>query len=221
MKRKCLVSIVMPFRNAAEFIEEAVESVLTQTYADFELIAIDDGSTDSSADIVENFKDERIKLHRRHHDFIGNLNFGIYTARGEYIARFDADDMMHPKRLEIQLAQMDTDVCFTHMELFGAETGRVGDVSGVIKRPLALLKIGNPFFHPTMMARKEMYLPYKRGYDYAEDYKLWCDMAMAGRTFQVIPEVLHRYRVHKGNAFMAHTIEQMKLTSKIMAELCE
>lgn len=95
------VSIVLPMYNAAEYIKECVDSILMQTYSDFELLIIDDGSTDDSVEILEKYDDQRIRLIKNEHNFIASLNLGLKESRGKYIARMDADDKMKPHRLEM------------------------------------------------------------------------------------------------------------------------
>jgi glycosyltransferase involved in cell wall biosynthesis len=185
-------------------MSESIESILNQTFDNFELIIIDDGSTDNSRDIVKSYHDNRIFLLENPHDFIRSLNTGIATARGKYIARMDADDIMLPDRLEIQYRYMEknpeTDVCGCWMEAFGQE-------SYPMKLPVkhediqAKMLFHSCLFHPTVMLRMESIskLPsfpniYKQEFIYAEDYKLWTDLAMAGLRFANIPEVLVKYR---------------------------
>lgn len=92
----------MNMHNAAPYLRECVDSILAQTFDDFELIIVDDGSIDSSADIIRSYSDSRIHLISRSHDFISSLNTLLDHARGAYIARMDADDIMHPNRLQVQ-----------------------------------------------------------------------------------------------------------------------
>ena len=101
------ISVVMVFYNAERYIEEAVKSVLRQSFRDFELLLIDDGSIDPSVRIVENILDDRIKIIHKDHDYIASLNYGLDCAQGKYIARMDADDIMHPDRLFVQYRLME------------------------------------------------------------------------------------------------------------------
>ena len=88
------VSVCMPMYNAERYIRESIDSILAQTFQDFELLIVDDGSTDSSCQIVMSYKDPRIRLIRNTHDFIGTSNMLIEKARGVYIARMESDDRM-------------------------------------------------------------------------------------------------------------------------------
>ncbi|MFH1281197.1 MAG: glycosyltransferase family A protein, partial [Candidatus Omnitrophota bacterium] len=99
-----LVSIGIPFYNSAEFIKDAIRSVFAQTYKQWELILIDDGSSDDSLSIANSIQDSRVRVisDGKHVGLVGRLNQIIELSRGEYIARMDADDLMHPRRIELQ-----------------------------------------------------------------------------------------------------------------------
>ena len=104
------ISVLMPVYQAERYLEEAVESILAQSFDNFELLALDDGSTDASPDILEALarRDDRIRVRRTEHaGLVSQLNQGLAEARGEFIARMDADDVSHPARFERQLAYLD------------------------------------------------------------------------------------------------------------------
>lgn len=101
------VSVCIPMYNSELYLRESIDSVLSQTFDDFELLIIDDGSTDSSCQIVESYSDPRIRLLHNCHDFIDTSNMLIDNAHGEYIARMDSDDRMLPNRLRMQVEIMD------------------------------------------------------------------------------------------------------------------
>ena len=102
------ITVLMPAYNAAEYIAEAIESVLLQTFSDFELLIINDGSTDDTANIIRSFSDKRIVLIQQENQGVAAaLNNGLLHARAEYIARFDADDICFPERLQIQVQFLD------------------------------------------------------------------------------------------------------------------
>lgn len=107
MERSPSISVCMPMFNASRYLRESIDSVLAQTFADFEFLIADDGSTDDSVDIVESYSDPRIRLIKRPHDYIATLNFLLAEARGKYIARMDADDVMLPHRLKTQFDYME------------------------------------------------------------------------------------------------------------------
>ena len=135
-----LVSVVMPVYNVARYIDEAMESILNQSFPNFELIIVDDGSTDDTVERIKGYKDSRIRLYRHDHDFIGSLNLGLQEARGKYVARMDADDMMHVDRLRIQYNIMELepsiDCCGSWFTMYDEATGAkrlVPMVSGKIE----------------------------------------------------------------------------------------
>lgn len=98
---KIFVSIVMPVYNASATVSSAIKSILAQKFTNWELLALDDGSTDNSTEIISSFNDPRVRLIICEHNFIATLNRGFAEATGKYIARMDADDLMVPERLMI------------------------------------------------------------------------------------------------------------------------
>ncbi len=102
------ISVLIPLYNSAAFIRETIDSVLAQTFSDFELLLMDDGSSDDTADIVRTYQDPRIRYERCPHDFSGTFNRGVDIARGKYVALLDHDDMMVPRRLQMQYDFMES-----------------------------------------------------------------------------------------------------------------
>ncbi len=201
----CEISVVMSAYNVEKYVSEAIESVLKQSFSDFEFIIVNDGSTDDSLSIIHSFKDKRIKLIENKHDFIESLNLGMKAATGKYIARMDADDIMHVDRLRIEQAILeenpDITVCTSWISPFGENIpkGTVNrTISGIVKSPLLHLLRNNLFFNSTSMMRsyfiKKNALKYEY-YDFAEDYKWWMEMAKAGAVFYIEPQLLLYYRI--------------------------
>ena len=118
------ISVVMPAYNAENYIREAIDSILAQTFRDFEFLIIDDGSTDHTVEIIRSYSDSRIRLYQneRNMGVAATLNRGLDLARGEYIARMDADDISLPERFAKQAAYMDAHpdvaVCGSNIILF-------------------------------------------------------------------------------------------------------
>src|SRR5665213_836599 len=101
------ISVIMPVHNGGEFLKDAIDSILSQTWKDIELIIIDDGSTDTSADIIKSYRDDRIKsIRQTNHGLAYTLNKGLGLAKGDFIARMDQDDISLPSRLEKQMQYM-------------------------------------------------------------------------------------------------------------------
>lgn len=223
------VSVMLCAYNAEKYIHETIESVLNQTYTNFEFIIIDDGSTDNTVDTIKRYRDKRIRIFRGRHNYIHSLNLGMRNCRGEYIARIDADDRMKPERLEKQIQIMkdhpDIAACFSWAEKFGASDGIHGfNVKGKVKNSYFWLLTGNFLTHPTVMLRKsfmkEHHLYYKN-YPYAEDYKLWTDIARIGDNIYVIPEPLTEYRISTTQVSYIHNEEQKNTRLIIEQEVLE
>ena len=205
-----VVSIVLPIHDGARYLREAIDSMLAQTFTDFELIAIDDGSTDCSADIVRGYSDPRLVfVQQTNEGLAATLNRGISLARGRFVARQDQDDVSLPGRLAKQVEFLtghpETAMVGTWAEIFGG-FGPHGRFHRHPCDPAVLsfeLLFDNPFVHSSVMIRKTA-LDAVGGYstDRArqppEDYELWSRIA---RKYPVsnIPEVLHRYREVPGS----------------------
>ncbi len=220
------VTVLLVVYNGARHLSECIESVLAQTYSSFEFLVVDDGSTDMTVDIVRGYADSRIRLIRNHHDYIGSLNLGMSLAHGDYIARIDADDIMVPNRLAKQVEVMDkysqVDVCGTWAVAFGRAAYSMSTVKGFVENPLAKLLLGNFMIHPTIMLRKDFllqnHLQYKN-YAYAEDFKLWADIAIKNGTFYVISEQLLKYRLSSGQVSHKHAKEQRDTGRRVQDEI--
>ena len=197
------VTVIMPAFNAELYIREAIESVLNQSYKDFELLIFNDGSSDHTDDIVRSFTDDRI-LYTPLDKTVGTAEIAIASikiARGKYIARMDADDICMPNRFEEQVMFMEAHpaigICGTWFENFGT-------LNGVVQRPASADEIkyalffGTPFGQPTVMMRKKFLSKYNLEYDYnyaTEDYEFF-ERASLFFDCANIPKVLLKYRKH-------------------------
>ena len=226
------ISVIMPSYNAQEYIREAIESVLNQSFTDFEFIIIDDGSTDNTVQIISSYKDSRIKLIQKEHDFINSLNWGIQLANGKYLARMDADDIMQVERLKTQYAIMEEDsqiiVCGSWMTIFGdgMPGGMISrSLSGYVEYPLINLLQRCILFHPTVMLRSDFLklnnLRYEKGYVCAEDYKLWFEIAKCGGVFYIETQSLLYYRVSNTQVSIRKQKEQKEASTRIKKEILE
>jgi len=222
------ISIVMPAYNAEKHILEAIESVLGQTFSDFEFIIIDDGSTDNTVRLIRSYSDPRIVLLENRHDFIASLNLGINRAQGKYIARMDADDRMFPDRLKIQYEIMEAHpeitVCSSWMQLFNSSS--VGDISkldaGYIEYPILKLLNNNIICHPATMIRRDFLVSNQIQYEYyphAEDYRLWFRIAKSGGIFYTEPQALLYYRVSENQVSNVFRKEQQETSKRIRSEI--
>lgn len=196
------VTVLLVVHNCETYIKECIESILCQSYTAFELLIVNDGSTDNTPTVIKQFKDYRIRLiDNPCNDYIVSLNMGLEQAKGEYIARMDGDDVMLPERLERQVKIMnvrkDIAVCTSWCKCFGSCDDIIGRESGFISTPLVYMLKGNFIAHPATMLRKSFLVENKlvyRDYKFAEDYKLWSEIAIKGGNIWVIPEVLLKYR---------------------------
>lgn len=211
-----LVSILMAVYNGESFLAEAIESILNQTFTDFEFIIINDASTDTSVDIIQKHKDSRIRLINNENN-IGltkSLNKGLKLAEGKYIARMDADDISLPQRLERQVKFMEDNpevgICGTWLQLIGQQ-------ERIIKHPvdhqdiLTFMFKNNGIGHPTAFIRKDLFIEqhlfYDENYTAAQDYDLWVRASQKIRLAN-IPEVLVKYRIHSSQVSIAKLQQQ-------------
>jgi glycosyltransferase involved in cell wall biosynthesis len=199
------ISVVMAVYNGEKYLKEAIESILSQTFSDFEFVIINDGSTDNSENIVRSFNDERIKYFLKEHSgLVDSLNFGLKKARSEFIARFDADDVSLSNRLETQFNFL---VQNSERVLVGAcafKINELGENTGeFVYPPISWKEIKryslrhNPFIHPTVMFRKDVIekVGNYRNFKNAEDYELWTRVIYKYPCAN-IPEKLLKYRIH-------------------------
>jgi len=219
------VTVLMPLYNAAPYLDEAVDSVLTQTWTDFELLVIDDGSTDGSLEKITARTDARIRVERmpRNQGVVTALNRGLQLARGAYIARMDADDIALPGRLAQQLAYMESHpevgVLGTDFESFGGPSSESWvhyfDPESI---RIALL-FENPICHPTVMLRRSTLSALGQGYPvdapHAEEYALWIRIAASMRLAN-LPDRLLRYRVHGNQVSRLKSAEQCRSIDRLV-----
>lgn len=232
-----LVSVVMPVYNASRYLSDAIDSILGQTFEDFELIAIDDGSSDRSLDILKSYErlDSRVHIiSRPNTGIVGALNDGIQVAAGEYIARMDADDMALPKRFVAQVEYMEhhpecvvvgTNVMFTCPRAEPHFRSSLPDGHVAIEREL-LLGNGGAMIHPTLMMRRVEIVQiggYRRQhqfgeeFDLLEDLDLYLRLAMIGKCAN-LSDVLLMYRRHPDSITISKKVLQNKLTYRVVCE---
>jgi glycosyltransferase involved in cell wall biosynthesis len=199
------VTVLMPVYNGADFLRQAIDSILRQSYRDFELLVVNDGSTDSSREVLKSYSDPRLILaeNERNLGLIATLNRGLELARGEFVARMDQDDVSLPRRLEVQQAYLckhpEVGLCGTWFRTMGEGKSRV------VRPPSAPLSVAAhaftycPIAHPSVMMRAALFSKFALRYDtnapHAEDYDLW---VRASRHFSLanVPKVLLHYRMH-------------------------
>lgn len=209
-----MISVVMPAYNAQRFVAEAVESILAQTYRDFEFVIVDDGSTDETLPILRRYaaQDARIRLvEGDHRDLAGALNLGVAHATRPWVARMDADDMARPDRFARQLAAAAANPRVLVWGSYALHVNAAGKVLGVSRTgPTTerefddLRRRGADVYvhHPTWLARRDVILKlggYDPRFDSCEDFELLDRIADLGPVL-AIPEPLLRYRVHSSSS---------------------
>jgi glycosyltransferase involved in cell wall biosynthesis len=202
----------MPVHNGGAYLREAVESILGQTFSDFELLVIDDASTDATPELLSSIDDPRMRVARSDErlQLAGALNRGLDLTRGRFIARMDADDISAPDRLAVQEAFLrtrpDVGLCGAMVETFGGRRGRFEGAPLKYDEALCYALYDNPFAHPTVMMRRETFeqhaLRYDPSYCPSDDYELW---SRALRLFPCVnlDRVVLKYRVHRGSLTQA------------------
>ena len=206
------ISIVMPYKNAAATLTEAVQSIIRQTFDDYELIAINDHSIDESSDIMSSWQDSRFRLFDNPGEgLVDALNFGISKARSEWIARMDADDIMHTSKLELQWSWIQqnpsTDVVSCQTALFPEDEISDGFLEYVRWQNRIVhhedfinqCYVEMPLTNPTAIFRSSMIREiggYRKG-NIPEDYDFWLRALHAGYRFAKIPRVLFNWRDSK------------------------
>jgi GT2 family glycosyltransferase len=203
------VTVLLAVHNGEPYVGEAVQSVLAQTFTDFELLVVDDASTDETVGIVEGFGDDRVRLLRNDRNLgqVPSLNRGLLEARGEYVARLDADDACLPARLERQVEILDLE---PRVGLVGTWMDAVDDQGRLLGRLQKTLDDYVDFVyhtlimrvyvsHPSAMYRRDPVLRlgcYDEATGPAEDKDLWRKLALERFEARIVPESLVRYRLH-------------------------
>lgn len=222
------ISVIMSVYNSAAFVKEAIDSVLQQTYSDFEFIIINDGSTDTSEDLILAVTDKRIRYVRNEGNkgLIYSLNHGVSIAKGRYIARMDADDICDVSRFQKQIHEFEKSpeliVCGSFIKTFGAEENYIDYMPVSHGDILSSIFFTCPFAHPSVMMRKEALAKlnsvYREEYKHSEDYDLWSRLVFTG-TCKNIPEFLLNYRVHTAQVSTVHEAVKYRNVTKIQSNI--
>ncbi len=219
-----LVSVVMPAFNAEPFLHSAIESLLAQTLSDFELIMIDDGSTDKTKSIASRFRDPRVHiLSQPNRGIVASLNRGFGAARGTFIARMDADDTSHPDRLQKQVdylqAHPEVGVVGSFAQAISA-TDELGAVMTTMWTPSDVhrrLFLGNALVHGSVMLRRSLFAKgggYEGSEYTAEDYGLWLRL-LPHCQIANLPTVLYAYRENAQGISQQNATKQNRLATQL------
>ncbi len=236
MKTDPRVSVIMSVYNGEKYLREAVDSILNQTFTNFEFIIINDGSTDSSREIIESYNDSHICLiqNKENMGLIKSLNKGINLARGKYIARMDADDISLPERLETQFKYFDADpsltLCASRFQVIDKNWNFGRKIQPFASKKLMswhllswYLLFGNRICHSSVMVKKEALLKldgYAEWAHHCEDFELWSRMSFIYKMI-IIPEVLIYWRYHQPGITQRYADEQRQTRYKILHQLHE
>ncbi|MBO5833349.1 MAG: glycosyltransferase family 2 protein [Alphaproteobacteria bacterium] len=210
------VSVLMSAYNTGKYIAEAIESILAQTFSDFEFIIINDGSRDDTAEVVRKYaaQDSRIIFidNPVNRGLVPCLNQGLELCRGEYIARMDSDDIAMPNRFEIEVNYLDNNpdvgVVGGWHEAFGNNIKPLVRKYPLRVHLLDMLTLGAPMSQPTAMLRTSVMrannIKYNPNFPYAEDYEFWANIVRYTKVHN-LPIVMIKYRIHGNNvSIMAH-----------------
>lgn len=224
-----LVSVIIPCFNAERYLEEAIRSIMVQTYSNLEIIIIDDCSVDASFEILQRLSAEDERIHLYHHEqnrgLVITLNEMIVLSNGAYICRMDADDISMPKRIEKQIAFMehhkDISICGT----LAYDIDDSGKILYKSRLPISaednelFLPYFSTLYHPTVLVRKEFYKNhfYDINYMHAEDYELWCRAVFQDHTrICNISEYLYKYRKTSDSICSTYLPLQWKISGQIV-----
>ena len=211
-----LISVILPIFNGEKYLKESMDSLISQTYNEIEILCFDDGSSDNTLNILKDYerRDKRIKIFHRKNDLKKGFNKGVATtlnelikySKGSYIARMDADDICDLRRIELQYKQMkesNSDLCGSNIELIDENSESLNMEK---KYPINHEEIreGLAFYcclaHPTILIKKESIFHEKNNvYNNRsfQDYDLWMRLMSKGLIFENIDSCLLKYRLHK------------------------
>jgi len=225
------VTVLLPVHNGERHLGLAVESILMQTFTDFELLIIDDGSTDKSLEILRGFRDPRLIIVRSEskQGLVAALNKGVFRARGQYIARMDADDISLPERLSRQVEILDNNPEIGVCGCWWRTIDEGGKVLSEQRLPTGSDECKSWFFlfgeqplgHPCSMYRTRLVSDmggYEREFRHAEDFRLWSKLARNSVAMANVPEFLFLYRRHAIQVSELHRDEQRQNHNRALAE---
>ncbi len=224
-----IVTVLMSVYNSERYLAKAIESILGQSFTDFEFLIINDGSTDKSRKKLLSYSDNRIKLidNKINIGLTKSLNKGLDLALGKYIVRMDPDDISLPHRLQIQFEFMEKN---PHIDVCGSWYKMFGNKNSITKTPVQDREIKETLFfhnciaHPAVIIRRNTFdkyqIKYNEDYLHSQDYELWC-REVDRLKFANIPEVLIKYRVHENQIGIAKRKKQDETADMVRKENLE
>lgn len=224
------VSVIMPVYNGEQYLKDAIDSVLSQTFNDFELLIIDDASKDNSVKIVKQYSDKRIKLfiNETNQGVALTLNKGIELSVGRYIARMDCDDISEPDRFIKQVSYMDKHdncvICGSSITVLNGSDERLrvySDTDGAIRADMIF---NSAFVHPAVMMRadvlKKFSIRYNVEFERAEDYEMWSRILKKGKCCN-LKEPLLKYRHHERQITQIQNDLKNEATNKVRSKILD
>lgn len=241
MENMPLVSVLICAYNAAPYLKESMTAVINQTYRNLEIIVVEDGSTDDTLSILQDFARQDLRIHivqnEQNMGLISSLNKGLEHVHGKYIARTDADDITEPQWVEKIVSELekrnDIVAMGAYIRIFsekgnGSKLAKFNQHNSIVQQatePQELernLLFHTPFHHPTVIMRAQVVqqhgLRYNKDYPHAEDYRFWADISRYGKLANY-PEPLLNYRLHANQVSSKYNDAQIRTTQKIRREI--
>lgn len=225
------ISIIIVASDADDYIVESVESVLDQSFPDFELIVVVLHSSDSVRSAITSCEDKRVRLMEGGTDYVESLNLGLQSATGKYVVHMQADDLMHIDRLKINHSTMkespEITACGSWTYIFGEKMNRrISDetVAGLIECPALRMLLNETVFEHGPMIRKSFITEHGlvyRNYVHAEDFKLSADIANLGGTFYMESQPLQYRRMDDTKILRKHRLQKLQYVAKIKREILD
>ncbi len=224
MNNTPLVSVIIPVYNRENFIAASIQSILDQTYQHFEIIIVDDASSDKTINRVNNFKDKRINLMEQsiNKGVSATFNFGAKKAKGRYIARLDSDDVANPNRIEKQVNYLQNNpeiaICGSWLQYLNSDL--LLKFPSLFNEIVIELLIKCPLSIGTSMFKKEVFeqLKFNESLRYGEDYEFWCRALFVFKAYN-LKEPLVLYRSHKNQLSVSNKQQQLKDDSQLRLNL--
>lgn len=227
-----VVSIVMPVYNAGSFLRDSINSIVNQTFTQWELLIVDDNSKDNSVSVINSYTDPRIKcfFNTENKGPAYSRNLAIEHSNGEYIAIMDADDIAMPKRIEIEYSFLEN---HPNVDVVGASSVKIDEENNVIERNFVGGSISSeqifvntlfacPLLHSSVMIRKKFWLNnglfYDNSYPCNQDYELWSRVIFFGNIF-VLPDCLIKYRISPNQISTRNRTFQLELANKLRKQM--
>jgi len=226
--KKPTFSVILPVFNGERYLRTAIESILSQSYHDYEFIIIDDGSTDKSRKVIDSFSDKRIIkiVQKKNLGLISTLNHGLKIAQGNYIARMDQDDLSDPSRLEKQLKALQSSGELAVVGSLYAAIDENSKFITVAAQPIGIhdIRFGltsqNCFGHGSIVIDRSKIpselLKYPEEYEHAEDYALWVMLSYQNIKMYNVPEILYSWRYHSRSISNTASREQQETVNRIL-----